>query len=74
MKTLPNIETIEKCKTSPWDFGNKVLYELCRDNFYHQDTEKILSKVWLIGIAYSAAIERRKNKESINDNFYINVV
>lgn len=74
MKILPNIETIEKCMTSPWDFGNKVLYDLCRDNFYHQDTEKILSKVWLIGRAYSVAIERRKNKETINDNFYIDKV
>ena len=74
MKTLPNIEKIEKCKTSPWDFGNGVLYDLCKENFYHRDTEKILSKIWLIGRAYSAAIERRRNKETINDNFYIDKV
>lgn len=74
MKTFPSIETIEKCKTSPWDFGNGVLYELCRENLYHRDTDKILSKVWLIGRAYSAAIERRRNKETINDNFYIDKV
>jgi hypothetical protein len=74
MKTLPTIEIIEKCKLSPWDFGNGVLYNLCSENFYHCDTDKILSKVWLIGRAYSAAIERRRNKESINDNFYIDKV
>lgn len=74
MKTLPTIQEIEKCKTSPWDFGDGVLYDLCKANFYHQDPDKILSKVWLIGRAYSAAIERRKNKKTINDNFYINRV
>ena len=74
METLPTIQEIEKCKTSPWDFGNGVLYDLCKANFYHQDTDKILSKVWLIGRAYSAAIERRRNKETINDNFYIGKV
>jgi len=74
MKTLPSIEKIKKCKTTPWDFGNGILYDLCKENFYHRDTEKILSKVWLIGRAYSAAIERRRNKETINDNFYIDRV
>jgi hypothetical protein len=74
MMTIPTIKEIEKCKTSAWDFGNGVLYDLCNANFYHKDTDKILSKVWLIGRAYSAAIERRKNKETINDNFYIGKV
>ena len=36
--------------------------------------EKIISKVWLIGRAYSAAIERRPNKTMDNDSFYINKV
>jgi hypothetical protein len=74
MKPLPTIQEIEKCKTSPWDFGNGVLYDLCKANFFHQDTDKILSKVWLIGRTYSAAIERRRNKVTINDNFYIGKV
>ena len=42
--------------------------------FYIIYVKKILSKVWLIGRAYSAAIERRKNKDTINDNFYIEKV
>ena len=74
IKSLPSIENIEKHKTSPWDFGNRVLYDLCKENFNHQDASKILSKVWLIGRAYSAALERRKKKKSINDNFYIDEV
>ena len=74
METLPTIQEIDKWKTSPWDFGNGVLYKMCRENFYHKETDKILSKVWLIGRAYSAAIERRRNKVTINDNFYIDKV
>ena len=74
MKKIPSIKTIEKCKNSSWDFGNSILYNLCQENFYHQDDQKILSKVWLIGRAYSAAIERRKNKDTINDNFYIELL
>lgn len=71
---LPTLETIEKCKTSPWDVGNEVLYKLCSENFHHNDIEKIISKVWLIGRAYSVAIERRRNKDSNNEYFYINNV
>ena len=71
---FPTKEEIENCKYSSWDHGNKVLYDLCRDNFYHQEEEKILSKVWLVGRAYSAALERRRNKEEDNDEFYIKKV
>lgn len=70
----PNLEQIQNNLTSPWDKGNKVLYDLCRDNFYHKETGEILAKVWLIGRAYSAAIERRKNKKEENDEFYIGKV
>jgi len=57
-----------------WDLGNEVLYKLCKENFDHKETDKIIAKVWLIGRSYAAAIERRKNKTNINDNFYINSV
>ncbi len=57
-----------------WDFGNGILYELCNENFEHKEIDKIIAKVWLIGRSYAAAIERRKNKIEINDNFYINSV
>lgn len=66
---------IENCqKSKPWDLGNKVLYDLCRQNFTHDTTERILAKTLLIGRAYAAAIERRKNKKDLNDNFYLDTV
>jgi hypothetical protein len=75
---LPNARLIEQCiQKGPWDLGNKVLYDLCANNFTHDDDEKIIAKVWLIGRSYAAAIERRKNKkesDQINDNFYTDTV
>lgn len=69
-----SLTTINKTKTTPWDFGNKILYDLCQKNFYHKEVGKIISKVWLIGRSYSAAIERGRKDVLINDNFYINKV
>jgi len=58
-----------------WDFGNAILYKLCKDNFEHQSDDHILTKVLFIGRIYAAAVERRKNKSNdINDNFYTNTV
>ena len=59
---------------SPWDLGNKVLYDLCANHPYHNSEDAIIAKLWLIGRSYAAAIERRKNKEQQNDDFYINRV
>ena len=57
-------------KPSPWDLGNKTLYSLCLDYPTHDQGDEIIAKVWLIGRAYAAAIERgRKGKESAED-FY----
>ncbi|MBN2835734.1 MAG: hypothetical protein JXR48_12300 [Candidatus Delongbacteria bacterium] len=74
MKSEISKETIENCRKTPWDFGNEVLYIMCKENFLHKESGKIIAKIWLIGRAYSAAIERRKNKVSINDNFYVDTV
>jgi hypothetical protein len=74
MKEQLTTEIIEACKKSVWNFGNGVLYKLCAENFYHTEDEKILAKVWLIGRAYAAAIERRRIKEANNDDFYIDKV
>lgn len=75
MIRLPSKETILKAlSTTEWDFGNKVLYDLCKENFSHKEDGKIIAKVWLIGRAYAAAIERRRNKIDINDDFYVQVV
>ncbi len=54
-----------------WDFGNNVLYDLCSKYPYHKKDDIIIAKVWLIGRAYAAAIERRKIKDKYNnDDFY----
>ncbi|MHC1704980.1 MAG: hypothetical protein AB9846_13810 [Tenuifilaceae bacterium] len=73
----PTKQQLERAiQKSPWDFSNKILYELCRNNFNHKEDDVILTKVLFIGRIYAAAIERRKNKddEDINDNFYLKEV
>jgi len=74
MKNLLSNRLIKEYIQSEWSFSNDVLYNLCRENFWHKDNEKILAKVLLIGRTYAAAIERRKKKEEINDDFYIETV
>ncbi|PWB79057.1 MAG: hypothetical protein C3F08_07580 [Candidatus Methylomirabilota bacterium] len=59
---------------SPWDFGNEILYELCRKHPFHRDIPTVIAKIWLIGRSYAAAIERRKKKDVENDAFYVDVV
>ena len=51
--------------------GNGVLYDLCKKYFYHDNPDAINAKIWLIGRAYAAAIERRKKyRNDPNDDFY----
>ena len=58
-----------------WDFSNKILYDLCINNFRHDKDEVILTKVLFIGRIYAAAIERRReNLSANNDDFYIDKV
>jgi len=66
---------------NPWDIGNSVLYKLCQEHPLHEEEQAVLAKVWLIGRAYAAAIERRrprKEKDAYikeeNDVFYHKVV
>ncbi len=56
----------------PWflDFGNEVLYQLCRKHPGHSDASIAAAKVWLIGRSYAAAIERRRITEPDPGNFY----
>tara|TARA_R110002051_G_scaffold325670_1_gene430020 strand:- start:79 stop:744 length:666 start_codon:yes stop_codon:yes gene_type:complete len=68
---LINKQLIIKTEQTEWDFGNEILYKMCQQNFEHKRIDKIVGKVILIGRAYAAAIERRKNKTEENDNFYI---
>lgn len=76
MKTQLSREQLNKAqKDTVWTFGNKILYDLCRDNFIHTEDKRILTKVLFIGRIYAAAVERRSNKEDgINDQFYIGTI
>jgi len=58
-----------------WDFGNKVLYEICCANPDHKSDDVIIGKIWLIGRSYATAIERRAEIEGAQgDAFYENEV
>lgn len=50
---------------SIWDTGNKVLYALCAQHPNHTKDDEIIAKVWLIGRAYAAAIERTKPSKKL---------
>ena len=58
---------------SVWDLGNKVLYKLCADHPGHGSNEVIIAKTWLIGRAYAAALERRRDADVLGDAFYLKV-
>ncbi len=73
MTTKKQLDTARQ--KNVWDFGNAILYKLCKDNFNHDLDDHILTKVLFIGRIYAAAVERRKNKSNdINDNFYTDTV
>lgn len=76
MNPLLNLTRIKNAqKITLWQFGNEILYKLCNDHFEHKTDEHILTKVLFIGRVYAAAVERRKNKNKIqNDNFYKNEI
>ncbi|MBM3273346.1 hypothetical protein FJY94_08960, partial [Candidatus Kaiserbacteria bacterium] len=52
---------------SIWDVGNAVLYSLCQQHAKHDEPSAVVAKLWLIGRAYAAAIERRKNAQHTSD-------
>jgi len=59
-------ERIKKARNQDmWGFANQILYDLCQRNPKHDDDSVIIAKVWLIGRAYAAAIERRKPTKNI---------
>jgi hypothetical protein len=41
-----------------WSAGDAVLYRLCSKQSDHREVLQVVAKLWLIGRAYSAAIER----------------
>jgi len=76
MTTLLTAEFIRGATSqTAWDFGNKILYDMCSANPDHKQDQIIIGKIWLIGRTYAAAIERRRTTEgALGDAFYETVV
>jgi hypothetical protein len=73
----PTLDRVRKARAANvWDLGNKVLYDLCKAHPKHTNRGAVIAKIFLIGRAYAAAIERRKNKKNgeENDDFYTSTV
>ena len=45
-----------------WDLGDQVLYDLFRAHPEHKEDQVIIAKIWLLGRAYAAPIERGKTR------------
>ena len=59
---------------SRWRLGNTILYEMVSNYPRHNDANEIVSKLWIIGRTYAAAIERRPNKAETPGDFYYDYV
>lgn len=74
VKLPSETEVTTAMKDHSWTLGNKVLYDMCRNHPSQSDPAAIVSKFWLIGRAYSAAVERRRTSKekplSNGENFY----
>ncbi|SHK43012.1 hypothetical protein [Fibrobacter sp. UWB12] len=60
-------------KKKDWEFGNSILYKMCKENPKHNNSNIVVGKIWLIGRSYAAAIERRKDGRKTGD-FYFDIV
>lgn len=72
-KVLDLYKHFATTKKKDWEFGNSVLYKMCKENPKHNDSNVVVGKIWLIGRSYAAAIERRKDGRKTGD-FYHDVV
>lgn len=50
-----------------WEYGNDILYSMCKNRPLHNDRNAVASKIWLIGRSYAASIERVKEKISSSE-------
>lgn len=67
-------DMVEKAmKDNNLSFANAVLYKLCKKNIEHQDTEKVIAKIWIIGRTYAAQIERQKPASYTTEQYYVAV-
>jgi hypothetical protein len=57
-----------------WACANDVLYRLCEKYPFHDSSEEIVAKVWLIGRSYAAAVERGRVAGANSEKFYTDTV
>ena len=58
-----------------WFLFDKVLYDLCQQYPRHDNAHEVVAKIAMIGRAYSASVERRKNAETTSErDFYYGYV
>ncbi len=57
--SVAEIEAARAGTEDLWSTGNDALYRLCAECPRHDTPRDIIAKLWLIGRAYTAAIERR---------------
>lgn len=70
-----NAKSVVLGELNSWGWANEVLYRMCREEPLHTDVDVIAGEVWLIGRAYSAAIERGAGKHfEPDENFYFSRV
>lgn len=61
--------------TASFDWGNEVLYRMCREDPLHNDLSVIVGKMWIIGRTYSASVERKAGPKMVEgQNFYLRQV
>ncbi len=56
------------------DFGNEILYRMCAENPSHANVEIVHGKLWLIGRAYAASVERKARKGFLQKHAAQNLV
>jgi hypothetical protein len=53
-----------------WDRADAVLYRMCADFPEHLEPSDIIAKVWIIGRAYAAPVERGRSNGGTSERFY----
>ena len=69
-KEFKSFQKRKKTAHENFALGNQFLYDLCRKHPCHKGADEIHAKVWLIGRAYAAAIERGRINDGPSDSFY----
>ena len=64
-KVLELLQSFNRKKSDIWAYGNSILYKMCEEKPLHNEKNIVVSKVWLIGRSYAAAIERTKSGEKL---------